>query len=138
MDLIPARWRPLVLISLAVGIAILAAGYIPSDPGEDDGGALGWVIVSLITIAVTFALWKFVVGPRMTSVATGGTTALVLGILTVVGVLFYWTGLPYALGPAAIALGKETDTDSKGKAGMVLGALGLAVAVIGGFIDSVL
>jgi hypothetical protein len=139
MDIIPARWRPLVFGSLLVGAIILAFGYLGDDEGSgnDDGAIIGLLVVLLVLAVVTYLLWSKLVTPRLGDV-TSAQTALVLGILSLPLGFLYWTGFVYAVAPAAIALGKETDTDSKGKAGMLTGALGLALGVIGGALDSIL
>ena len=131
----PRRWQPLIVASLLVGAVILFFGWTGDD---DDNSVIGWAIVTLIAIGTAYALWRFVAGPRMATRAEAATPALVLGILSVLLGVMYWTGIVYGLAPAAIALGVVAGADTRGRIGLALGCVGLAIAVIGGFVDGVL
>ncbi len=136
MDLtFPRRWQPLILGSLLVGAIILFFGWTG---GDDDDSVIGWAIVVLLAIATAYGLWRFL-GARTTEGASAAAVpALVLGVLALLTAFVYWTGFVYGIAPAAIALGVAAGPDPRGRIGLALGALGLAVAVIGGFVDGVL
>ena len=133
----PRRWQPLIAASLLVGAVILFFGWTGN--GDDDS-IIGWFIVTLVAIATAYGLWRFVAGPRLSTPAPAAVAvpALILGILSVLLGFMYWTGIVYGLAPAAIALGIASGSDTRGRIGLVLGIAGLALAIIGGFIDSVL
>ena len=131
----PRRWQPLILASLLVGAFILFFGWTGDD---DDDSIIGWAIVTLIAIVTAYGIWRFVAGPRLGTRASAAVPALVLGILSVLLGFMYWTGIVYGLAPAAIALGVAAGPDTRGRIGLALGCVGLAIAVIGGFVDGVL
>jgi hypothetical protein len=68
------------------------------------------------------------------------TLALGLGIVSPFLGFVYWTGLAYAVTPAAIGLGllarDQPPRDAKSTAAVVLGGIGLALALIGGATDA--
>ena len=136
---IDRRWQPLVALSLLVGTIILFFGWTGGD--EDDNSVIGWAIVVVIALATTYLLFRYVVAPRL---ATGqgaqaaATPALILGALSILLGFVYWTGIVYGVAPAAIALGVTARQDKRGMIGLVLGLIGMAVAVVGGFVDGVL
>lgn len=131
----PRRWQPLVIASLLVGAFILFFGWTGDD---DDSSVIGWLIVTLLAVATAYGLWRFVAGPRLGAHEGAAVPALVLGVLSVLLGFMYWTGIVYGLAPAAIALGVAAGSDMRGRIGLVLGCIGLALAVIGGFVDGVL
>lgn len=131
----PRRWQPLVIASLLVGAFILFFGWTGDD---DDSSVIGWLIVTLLAVATAYGLWRFVVAPRLGAHEGAAVPALVLGVLSVLLGFMYWTGIVYGLAPAAIALGVAAGSDMRGRIGLVLGCIGLALAVIGGFVDGVL
>ena len=138
MDLtFPRRWQPLILGSLLVGAIILFFGWTG---GDDDGSVIGWAVVVLLAIGTAYGLWRFF-GARTGEGAareSAAVPALVLGVLALLTAFVYWTGFVYAIAPAAIALGIAAGPDTRGRIGLALGAAGLAVAVVGGFVDGVL
>jgi hypothetical protein len=102
-DVIPRRFLPLVLAALGVGLLLMALGNFNVDEGEQ-GGPVAFVVTVIVMLVATFLIWQFVVEPR--AAGSGGTrAAIVLGALSVPLGFLYWTGLPWALAPAAIALG---------------------------------
>jgi hypothetical protein len=67
-----------------------------------------------------------------------GRTGLILGVLALVLVVVFWTGLSFALGVPAILLGvagrertAETGRGGQATAALVLGALAVVVAFVG-------
>ncbi len=138
---VPARFRLLVLGSLLAGAVILAFGWL-SDEEEATGAGdvVGYLVVVLLTAAVAYLLWRFATDPRGRP-ARLGTLALVLGMLSPLLGFVYWTGVAYAVAPAAIGLGlvarEDAPADAKATAAVALGGTGLALAVIGGALDAV-
>ena len=129
--LIPKRWQPLVIGSLLLGIAVLVLINTNVPEGEN-GGVVEMLVPIAIMLLATFLLWRFVVAPRLGAdgvAAAAGTTALVLGVFALLTGIAFWTGLVYAFAPAAIALGSAAAPDAKGKAAVVLGALGLVATI---------
>lgn len=136
MDLVfPRRWQPLIAGALLVGAFILYFGWTG---GDDDDSVIGWAIVTVLAVATAYGMWRYVAGPRLDSSEAAAVPALVLGVLSLLLGFMYWTGIVYGLAPAAIALGVAAGPDTRGRIGLGLGCLGLAVAVVGGFVDGVL
>lgn len=131
----PRRWQPLVVASLVVGAFILFFGWTG---GDDDDSVIGWLVVTLLAVSTAYGLWRFVAAPRLGAHEGAAVPALVLGVLSLLLGFMYWTGIVYGLAPAAIALGVAAGPDIRGRIGLVLGCIGLALAVIGGFVDGVL
>src|SRR4051812_36896921 len=111
---IPRRFAPLVLGSLAVGVVALAFGNFTGD-GEE-GGVVPFIVTALLMVVVTAVVWNFLVVPRVDGPRTAAVAGIVLGALAVLFAFVYWTGLPFALGPAAIALGILARERERGEA----------------------
>ena len=131
-SLIPRRWQPLVIGAALVGIAILVLINLNVDEGEE-GGVGGMIITIVLLLLATFLLWRFVVGPRIgdAGVAAGaGTTALILGVLSLLMGFVFWLGLVFAFAPAAIALGTASQPDVRGRTGLVFGVISLIFSIV--------
>jgi hypothetical protein len=92
-------------------------------------------VAILIVLAVMAGLLLWLVPHERAVPARAGRTALILGVLSILVGLVFWTGLPFAVGAAAIALGlSQRDAGGEGNgmatAGVVLGGL----AVIATFV----
>ena len=138
MDLIPARWRALVLGSALVGIIILCFGYLSEDEGtdNDDGAVIPLLIVVIVSIIVAYLLWRYLVATR--AAGSAAMPALVVGIVSLLLAFFYWTGLVYFVAPVGIALGASAGGDQRGRIGLILSAVALGAAVAIGLADAVI
>jgi hypothetical protein len=138
MAMIPRRFAPLVLGSLAVGVLALALANF-TGAGEE-GGVGAFIVTVVLMIVVTAVLWNFLVTPRVDGPRTAAITGIVLGVLTILFVFIYWSGLPFALGPAAIALGilarERESEEAAAPVAIVLGILGLVLALVSALVDS--
>jgi hypothetical protein len=96
-------------VSVAINTIALAFGYwILVDEG-DDKEYVAWVIVSVVGALILAALLlRFV---PATEAETDGNAparrALVLGVLALVTVAVFWTGLPIVIGVPALVLAAE-------------------------------
>ena len=138
MQIIPARWRPLVIGSAVLGAVILAFGYLGEDEGtgNDESAVIPLILVLVVSGVVAYLLWrKF--GSQRTGEAAA-KPALVIGIVSLILAFFYWTGLVYFVSPVGVALGAAAAPDTRGRAGMVLSALSLVAALVIGVLDAVL
>jgi hypothetical protein len=80
------------------------------------------------------ALWLV---PRERAAGRASRSALILGIVALVTVVVFWTGLPFPLGAGAIALGlsaREAAAPAAGRgqatAGVALGALAVVASFV--------
>jgi hypothetical protein len=158
-DLVPRRFQPLVLGALAVAAIILAIANFTAEEGES-GSPGAFVVTLVVTIAVAILLWRFLMQPALAGDRPAARDGLIVGVVAVLLALVYWTGLPWALGPVAVALGTLSregrasraradagpdpaagvvPSDRKtGTAALALGWLALAAATVAGIIDGVL
>jgi hypothetical protein len=135
--MIPRRFAPLVLGSLAVGILVMALGNFTGE-GEE-GGAGAFIFTTVATLVITALVWSFLVNPRVEGPPGPAITGIILGALAVLFGVVYWTGLAFALGPAAVALGilarERSSEEGTAVAAIGLGALGLLIAVVFAIVD---
>lgn len=104
--------RRLTPLQLLVGAAVLivvglAFAYLDLGVNDDDGDVAGFLIVSLIAIAISAFLLLWLV-PREEAQAGAhrpARTSVILGVLAILTLIGYWTALPFVLGVPALYLG---------------------------------
>jgi uncharacterized membrane protein len=113
-------------------IALFIANVVGNGAGENGG-----VAYLLVTFAVCAALagwmfWRLMPRSVEAGASTSATRALIIAVLSALAFPFFWSGLPYVLAPAGIALGvasRSRGGGSRATAAIVIGALALAAAV---------
>ena len=113
-----AQWLAATAILILVGLAIANFG------GEDDenGDVAAFVVLGLVSAAIAAGLFlRFV--PASRAEQASARRGLVLGAVALLTVIAFWTGLPFALGMPALALGLD------GRAGPDAGIAAAAVAL---------
>ena len=130
--------RPTLAVATAVLIFVaLAFGYFldVTDNEEGEGDVVGWLIVSAVASVIAAALLlRFV--PASESDARGDNKparhALILGVLSAVTIVVFWTGLPFAFGVPALALAAtgQARAPQQGHAGQATAAAVLAALAI--------
>jgi hypothetical protein len=99
---------PQLLLGAAALVVIgLLFAYLDLGGNDDDSDVAGFVIVSLVAIAISAFLVLWLV-PREEAQAGAhrpARTSLILGILAFLTLIGFWTGLPFALGVPALYLG---------------------------------
>jgi hypothetical protein len=113
-------------LAAAALTAVLLAVANFAGSTENGGGAAYAVTLgfSLVLAAVLFGLAI----PRIERPARAG---LIAGVLALLSVAVFWSGLPFVLGPAAVVLGLLGRARDERAAGTVAVALG-ALATVGG------
>jgi hypothetical protein len=113
------------LAAAILAAAALAAANFIGDAG-DNGGAPEYAITLAISLLVAIGLFGWAI-PRTTRPAM---TGLVVGVIALLSVAAYWTGLPYVLGPAAVVLGQlgraRSETRMPATIAVALGVLATA------------
>jgi hypothetical protein len=114
-----------------LGAAILAAVALAVanfGGSGGNGGAPEYAVTLACSLAVAAALFGWVI-PRSERPARAG---LIAGLLGALALPVFWTGLPFVLGPAAVALGLlgRVRPEARGQATVAL-ALGAFVTVAG-------
>jgi hypothetical protein len=130
------------VLAIGVGAAALAALALAGANflgGEEENGGVGPYVVTLAaSVAVAVALFGWAI-PRVERPSRAG---IVAGAFALLSLPVYWVGLPYVLGPAAIALGLlgRARSESTGTAttAVALGALATVAAVAAVVFDQVL
>jgi hypothetical protein len=104
--------RRLTPVQLLVGAAALiivglAFAYLDVGGNDDEGDVVGFVIVTLIAIAISafLTLWLVPREEAQPGAHRPARTALILGILAFLTLFGFWTGLPFVLGVPALYLG---------------------------------
>jgi hypothetical protein len=134
---IEPRDRSIVLVC---GLLLLVGMPIGWLAGGDNSA--GDVIGLIVAVAISLSLMVWLVTrlvPRLRVDAPSRATrnALILGILAVIVGLLFWTGLPFAFGAAAVALGLSLQRSVPPSAGrgrataaVVLGAIAVVAAFV--------
>ena len=101
--------RTLAAATAALIFAALAFAYFldVTDNEDGEGDVLGWLIVSAVASLIAAALLlRFVPATEADADHDNqpARRALILGVLSVVTLVVFWTGLPFALAVPALAL----------------------------------
>jgi hypothetical protein len=99
---------PQLLVGAAALIVIgLLFAYLDLGGNDDDSDVAGFVIVTLVAIAISafLVLWLVPHEEAQAGAHRPARTSLILGILAFLTLIGFWTGLPFALGVPALYLG---------------------------------
>jgi hypothetical protein len=120
-----------IFVAGVVAAAIVAV-LVNTSVGEGENGGATEMLVSLVFLAVVAAaLYFFLLRPGGRS----ARTAIVVGVVAVLSVAAFWSGLPFLLGATALALGRAASAAGTGaRVAQVLGV----VAVLAGLVIVVL
>lgn len=91
-------------------LAVIAVVLANTNVAEGENGGTQEMIGTLIFLAVIAAALYFLVRARTGNSAPVG---LLLGIVAVVAIGIYWSGLPFLLGGAAVAVGRRAADQGK-------------------------
>ena len=119
----------LQIIGVAAAALTAVALAVANFAGGGDGGTGPYVVTLAVCIGIAAVLFGWAI-PRTTHPARAGLIAGVLGLLSLP---VFWSGLPYVLGPAAIVFGligrsRDGGTGAATTA-VVLGALATVLGV---------
>ncbi len=110
-----ARDSGLAVVGIVLGLAAMAVDHLlGDDPGLEDPPAF------LVSAAIILALAGFLFGVVVPRAIDPARRGLVVALLSVLSLPLIWLGVPFAVAPAAIALGLRAR-----------GRLALAAVVIG-------
>jgi hypothetical protein len=128
---IQQRDRNIALICGALVLIGMPVAWLPGSAGD----AIGMTVAILIDLAVMAALILWLVPRERLLSARAGRSALILGIVSVLVGLVFWTGLPFGPGAAAIALGlSQRAADGTGRGTATAGAVLGTIAVVASFV----
>ncbi len=143
MDALRTVSRPALAAATALLIFVaLAFGYVidvtNNESGDADVG--GWLIVSAVaSVIAAVLLMRFVPAIEADPDTDNkpARRALILGVLSVVAVVVFWTGLPFALGVPTLALAASGSARApqQGHGGQATAAAALAAfAIVAAFV----
>jgi uncharacterized membrane protein len=129
------------VIGIGIGAAILAAIAlgVANFAGVDgeNGGTGPFIVMLAVSIVIAAAVFGWAI-PRS---ERPGRDGVIAGALACLALPVFWTGIPYVLGPAAIALGLlgRARPEARGAAtvAVVLGTLATAAGVAAVIVDQV-
>src|SRR5262245_60082272 len=120
----------------AAGVAIAFAALLSAigtfgllGEGSETHATREYLVVLAIVGVSAFAVFGWAVPRAMVSPAIGWT-AVVLGVLAVVSVVAFWSGLPPVLATGALILGWAQRATMRGRVAVALGALALVGDVL--------
>jgi hypothetical protein len=128
------RDRNIALVCSLLLLIGMPVGWLPGKTGDVIGMCVAIVIV--LSVMAGLILW-LVPRERLRDAARANRSALILGVLSIIVGVVFWTGLPMAVGAAAIALGlsqRESTPEGQGR-GMSTAAVVLGgIAVLASFV----
>jgi hypothetical protein len=134
---IEPRDRSIALVCALLLLVGMPIGWL-SGGDNSAGDVIGLIVAVGISLALmVWLLTRLVPRLRLTAPSLATRNALILGVLAVIVCLLFWTGLPFAFGAAAVALGLSLQRSAPPSAGrgrataaVVLGA----IAVVASFV----
>ncbi len=132
--------RTLAAVTTVLIFAALGFAYVVGVSDDEEGDVAGWLIVSALASLIAAALLlRFV--PASESDPDGDNKparhALILGVLSLVTIVVFWTGLPFALGVPALALAAtgrarapQQGHGGQATAAAVLAALAIVLSIV--------
>jgi hypothetical protein len=123
-----------VAAAALTAIALAAANFISTE-SSDNGGGIEYAVTLGGSLALALVLFGWVI-PRIDRPARAG---LVVGLIAVLSLAAFWSGLPYVLGPAAVLLGllgrARTEDRAQATTAVVLGTLATVAALAAVVLD---
>lgn len=134
--------RTLAAATAALIFVALLFAYVLdlTNQDDDEGDAVGWLTASAVaSVIAAVLLLRFVPASESDVDATNkpARRALILGALSVIACVVFWTGLPFALGVPALALAAtgRSRAPREGHGGQATAAAVLAgVAIVASFV----
>lgn len=120
------RDRNIALVCAVLLLIGMPVGWLPGSAGD----VIGMFVAIVIALAVMAGLLLWLVPRERLATARASRSALILGIVSIIVGGAFWTGLPFAVGAAALALGlsqRESSGEGQGR------GMATAAVVLGGF-----
>ena len=132
--------RTLAAATAVLIFAALAFAYVVDVKDDEEGDAVGWLIVSALASVIAAALLLRFVPASESDPGTDNKPArhaLILGVLSLLTIVVFWTGLPFALGVPALALAAtgrdrapQQGHGGQATAAAVLAALAIVLSIV--------
>lgn len=113
-------------------VALFIANIVGT--GADENGGVAFLVVTFAVCAsiAVWLFWRRVPRAVESGPAEASKQALIIAVLSAVTFPFFWSGLPYVLAPAGVALGLASRSRGGGgraTAAVVIGLVALAGAI---------
>jgi len=126
-----SRDRNIAVVCLALLLIGMPVGWLPGSTSD----VVGMIVIGLVVIAIGAALLLWLVPRERLVPERASRSALILGILSILACGIFWTGLPFAIGASALALGLSQRESVAAGRGMATAAVVLgAIAVLASFV----
>jgi hypothetical protein len=125
------RDRMIAGVSAVLLLIGMPVGWLTDNPSTGD--VIGMIVAIIIDLAVMTALFVRLLPRERAATHRTARTVLIMGILSILLGLVFWTGLAIAVGAATVALGltvRDRGRDGRAMTGLVLGA----IAVVASFV----
>jgi hypothetical protein len=122
------------IAAAALTAVVLAVANFVGTEASENGGAVEYAVTLGFSLLVAVALFGWVI-PRS---ERPGRAGLVVAVLAALSVAAFWSGLPYVLGPAAVALGllgRARGETGTAIVAVVLGSLATLAAIAAVVVD---
>jgi hypothetical protein len=127
--------------AVLIFVALLFAYVLDVTNNEEgEGDVVGWLIVSAVASVIAAVLLMRLVPASETEPSADNKPArraLILGVLSVITIAVFWTGLPFALGVPALVLAAtgrarapQEGHGGQATAAAVLAALAIVLSIV--------
>ncbi|HEX6461342.1 MAG TPA: hypothetical protein VF032_20660 [Thermoleophilaceae bacterium] len=128
------RDRNIAFVCAVLLLIGMPVGWLPGSTSD----VIGMCVIGLAVLAIMagLILW-FLPRERTHPTSRVNRTALILGIVAIITCGVFWTGLPFAVGAAALALGvsqRESVGAGEGRGKATTGAVLGGIAVLASFV----
>ena len=125
------RDRNIALVCALLLLIGMPIGWLPGSTSD----VVGLTVIGLAVLGIMAGLILWLVPRERRAERRANRSALILGIVSIIVGAVFWTGLPFAVGAAAIALGlsqRESTAEGRGMAtaGVVLGGIAVLAAFV--------
>src|SRR5919201_3115046 len=90
------RDRNIALVAAILLLIGMPIGWLPGSTGD----VIGLIVISLVVLAIMAGLILWLVPRERLASQRANRSALILGIVSILVGLVFWTGLPFAVGAA--------------------------------------
>jgi hypothetical protein len=130
-----ANWPLFAALGAGTSIVLTAVGTFWDVTGNDDANGTAGEFLAVVGIIAVATLIVFGLVVRTARPSNAATRALVLGILAVLSLVAFWSGLPavFAAGAASCALQSQSVAGRLGagaKTALALSVISVALAVV--------
>jgi len=117
------RDRSIAIVAAILLLIGMPVGWLPGSTSD----VIGLIVIGIAVLAIMAGLVMWLVPRERLAPQRANRSALILGVVSILVGLVFWTGLPFAVGAAAIALGlSQRETATEGR------AMATAAVVLGG------